>query len=66
MTKILAFAGSTRRDSLNKKLVRIAADRACEAGGEVTLIDLRDFLFTTATSKKLTCRPKAPPSFTNS
>lgn len=43
MMKILAFAGSTRRDSLNKKLVGIAAARAREAGGEVTLIDLRDF-----------------------
>ena len=43
MTKILAFAGSTRRDSLNKKLVKFAADKAREAGGEVTLIDLRDF-----------------------
>ncbi len=43
MTKILAFAGSTRRDSLNKRLVKIAADKAREAGGEVTLIDLRDF-----------------------
>ncbi len=43
MTKVLAFAGSTRRDSLNKKLVKFAADKARGAGGEVTLIDLRDF-----------------------
>jgi len=43
MTKILAFAGSTRRDSLNKRLVTFAAAKAREAGGEVTLIDLRDF-----------------------
>ncbi|HWB59161.1 MAG TPA: NAD(P)H-dependent oxidoreductase [Chthoniobacteraceae bacterium] len=41
--KILAFAGSTRTGSFNKKLVRIAADGAREAGAEVTLIDLRDF-----------------------
>jgi NAD(P)H-dependent FMN reductase len=41
--KILAFAGSARRDSLNKKLVRVAARAAQEAGGEVTLIDLDDF-----------------------
>jgi NAD(P)H-dependent FMN reductase len=40
--KILAFAGATRRESFNKKLVRIAARAAEEAGGEVTLIDLRD------------------------
>jgi len=43
VTKVLAFAGSTRRDSLNKKLVKFAADKARGAGGEVTLIDLRDF-----------------------
>ncbi|MHC2069078.1 NADPH-dependent FMN reductase [Bremerella sp. T1] len=41
--KILAFAGSARRDSFNKKLVRIAARGAEEAGAEVTLLDLADF-----------------------
>jgi chromate reductase, NAD(P)H dehydrogenase (quinone) len=41
--KILAFAGSTRIDSFNKKLVKIAADGAKDAGAEVTIIDLRDF-----------------------
>jgi NAD(P)H-dependent FMN reductase len=41
--KILAFAGSTRTDSFNKRLVRIAAGGARAAGAEVTLIDLRDF-----------------------
>ena len=40
--KILAFAGSTRTGSLNKKLVRIAADAARNSGAEVTVIDLRD------------------------
>ena len=40
--KILAFAGSTRTQSWNKKLVRTAADAVRAAGGEVTLIDLRD------------------------
>jgi NAD(P)H-dependent FMN reductase len=43
MEQILAFAGSTRRDSFNKKLVRVAAEAARQAGGEVTLIDLADF-----------------------
>jgi NAD(P)H-dependent FMN reductase len=43
MEKILAFAGSTRRDSFNKKLIRVAAEAARQAGGEVTLIDLADF-----------------------
>ncbi|MGI9498474.1 MAG: NADPH-dependent FMN reductase, partial [Geminicoccaceae bacterium] len=41
--KILAFAGSTRAASLNKKLIRVAADGARQAGAEVMLIDLRDF-----------------------
>lgn len=41
--KILAFAGSTREDSFNKKLIRIAVGKAVKAGGEVTLIDLRDY-----------------------
>lgn len=41
--KILAFAGSTRTDSFNKKLIKIAAEGARKAGAEVTLIDLRDF-----------------------
>lgn len=41
--KILAFAGSARRDSWNKKLVAIAAEGAAIAGAEVTQIDLRDY-----------------------
>jgi chromate reductase, NAD(P)H dehydrogenase (quinone) len=41
--KILAFAGSTRVDSFNKKLVKIAAASAMESGADVTVIDLRDF-----------------------
>jgi NAD(P)H-dependent FMN reductase len=41
--KILAFAGSTRTESFNKKLVRIAAAGAKAAGADVTLIDLRDY-----------------------
>jgi chromate reductase len=41
--KVLAFAGSTRTDSWNKKLIRVAAAGARDAGAEVTLIDLRDF-----------------------
>ncbi len=40
--RILAFAGSTRTDSYNKKLVKIAASGAKAAGAEVTYIDLRD------------------------
>lgn len=41
--KILAFAGSTRMESFNKKLVKIAVEGARSAGAEVTLADLRDF-----------------------
>ncbi len=41
--KILAFAGSTRVDSFNKKLVKIAAAGAVKGGADVTVIDLRDF-----------------------
>lgn len=41
--RILAFAGSTRAQSFNKKLVAVAAKGAEAAGAQVTLIDLRDF-----------------------
>lgn len=41
--KILAFAASARRDSFNKKLIRIAAEGARRTGADVTLIDLRDY-----------------------
>ncbi len=43
MPKLLAFAGSSREESFNKKLVRIAAAGARQAGAEVTLVDLGDF-----------------------
>jgi NAD(P)H-dependent FMN reductase len=41
--KILAFAGSLRKDSYNKKLVKIAAEGATESGADVTYIDLKDY-----------------------
>lgn len=41
--KILAFAGSIRTDSFNKKLIKVAASGAKEVGADVTVIDLRDF-----------------------
>ena len=40
--KLLAFAGSLRKASFNRKAVAIAAAGARAAGAEVTLIDLRD------------------------
>lgn len=41
--RILAFAGSTRVQSFNKRLAAAAAKGAEDAGAQVTLIDLRDF-----------------------
>ena len=41
--KIVAFAGSTRKDSYNKKLVKVAAAAAENAGAQVTYIDLKDY-----------------------
>jgi NAD(P)H-dependent FMN reductase len=38
--KILAFTGSARQDSVNKKLVKIAVEGAKAAGPEVTYLDL--------------------------
>lgn len=40
--KILAFAGSAREGSFNKKLVKIAAEGAKSASAEVTYLDWRD------------------------
>lgn len=41
--KLLAFAGSTRTDSYNKKLIKVAVEQARDLGADVTLIDLRDY-----------------------
>ncbi len=41
--RIVAFAGSLRKESYNNKAVRIAAAAAQSAGGEVQVIDLRDY-----------------------
>jgi NAD(P)H-dependent FMN reductase len=41
--RILAFAGSARRDSLNRKLLAVAVAETRAAGGEVTLLDLNDY-----------------------
>lgn len=43
MPKILAFAGSTRRESFNVKLVQIAARAAVAAGSDVTVLDLKQY-----------------------
>ena len=43
MLKILAFAGSSRKESFNKKLLKIAVLGVQEKGGYVTLIDLADY-----------------------
>lgn len=41
--KILCFAGSLRKDSFNKKLVKVAMAAAQEAGAEATYVDLKDY-----------------------
>lgn len=41
--KVLAFAGSTRKDSTNKKLIAEAARLAKQEGASVTLVDLKDY-----------------------
>ena len=41
--RVLVFAGSARRESLNKKLSQLAARQAEKAGLSVTWIDLRDY-----------------------
>lgn len=41
--KVLAFAGSSRQDSVNKKLLAVAVSLAREMGAQVTQIDLADF-----------------------
>jgi NAD(P)H-dependent FMN reductase len=43
MSRILAFAGSARRASLNRRLIHVAAAGARSAGAEVTIIDLAEF-----------------------
>ncbi len=40
--KILAFAGSLRRDSYNKQIVKLAMQGAIAEGAEVTYLDLKD------------------------
>ena len=43
MVKLLFLAGSARKDSINKKLAKLAAEIAQDAGAQVTYIDLKDF-----------------------
>lgn len=43
MPKILAFSGSIRCHSWNRKLIQAAVDATRAAGGDVTLIDLADY-----------------------
>jgi chromate reductase len=41
--KILAFSGSARKESLNRKFLAFAVEAVRAAGGGVTLIDLNDY-----------------------
>jgi chromate reductase len=41
--KILAFSGSSRRESLNQKFLNAAVEAVRATGGEVTAINLKDY-----------------------
>lgn len=41
--KILAFAGSLREKSYNKRVLKIAIEGARKAGADVTFVDLKDY-----------------------
>ena len=43
MTNVLAFAGSLRENSYNKRVLKVVADGAKRAGADVDVIDLRDY-----------------------
>ncbi len=43
MSKLLFFAGSSRIESINKKLAKLAAEKATKIGAQVTYVDLKDF-----------------------
>ena len=43
MTRILVFAGSARKDSLNARLANAAAQAIRAAGADATLLDMRDY-----------------------
>jgi NAD(P)H-dependent FMN reductase len=43
MTRILAFAGSSREQSYNVRLLQILAQGARSQGAEVTVLDMRDY-----------------------
>ncbi|HYD85024.1 MAG TPA: NAD(P)H-dependent oxidoreductase [Opitutus sp.] len=43
LVRILAFSGSARRESFNRKFLAVAVEQVKEAGGEVTLVDLNDY-----------------------
>jgi chromate reductase, NAD(P)H dehydrogenase (quinone) len=43
IASILAFSGSTREASVNKRVLAIAAAAAAEQGASVTVVDLRDY-----------------------
>ena len=42
--RILAFSGSARKESLNRKFLAVAVEAVRAAGGEVTLLDLNDYV----------------------
>ena len=43
LPRILAFSGSARRESLNRKFLAVAVQLVREVGGDITLLDLNDY-----------------------
>ena len=43
MPRILAFAGSARKESYNQRLIHVAASGASSAGADVTMLNLKDY-----------------------
>jgi len=43
MARVLAFSGSARKDSFNRRLLTLVAQSASDAGASVTRIELSDF-----------------------
>ena len=41
--KILAFAGSLREKSYNRRVLKVAAEGARRSGSQVDIVDLRDY-----------------------
>lgn len=43
LPRVLIFAGSSRRESFNRRLARVAAERVAASGAQVTLLELAEY-----------------------